>query len=51
MANSTIDSPYEAHIEDSDSDYAEQLYGQLPPDHVGFMEGSLTDTRRRRNGT
>jgi hypothetical protein len=43
MNNSTIESPYVAHIEDSDADYGEQLYGQLPPDHVDFMGGSLKE--------
>jgi hypothetical protein len=37
MNNSTIDSPYVAHIEDADADYGEQLYDKLPEDLVGLL--------------
>jgi hypothetical protein len=37
MENSTIDSPYCPQIEDCDADYGEQLYGNMPPDKVGFL--------------
>ena len=32
MADSTIESPYNAVIEDGDADYGERLYDQLPED-------------------
>jgi hypothetical protein len=32
MAESTVESPYAAVIDDSDADFAERLYNQLPPD-------------------
>jgi len=37
MENSTIESPYVAQIEDSDADYGEELYDQMPQDKVGLL--------------
>jgi hypothetical protein len=37
MEDSTIDSPFVAHIEDSDADYGSELYDQLPPDHIDLL--------------
>ena len=37
VADSTQETPWNAAIEDSDSDYAERLYDQVPKDKVGFM--------------
>ena len=37
MEDSTIQSPYEPQIGDSDADYGEKLYDQMPQDKVGFM--------------
>lgn len=46
MNDSTIDSPYVAHIEDCDADYGEYLYDNLPTDRVGFMP----PTEKQQNG-
>jgi hypothetical protein len=37
MNDSTIDSPFVAHIEDSDGDYGEYLYDNMPTDRVGLL--------------
>ena len=37
MNDSTIDSPFVAHIEDSDADYGEFLYDNMPTDRVGIL--------------
>ncbi len=37
MAESTVESPYNAVIEDGDADYGQRLYDQLPPDHIGLL--------------
>ena len=36
-AENTIESPYNAVFDDSEADYIERLYDQLPPDKVGFL--------------
>jgi hypothetical protein len=48
MADSTIDSPYDPQISDSDADYGERLYGDnLPADHVGFMPPNERNRSKR----
>jgi hypothetical protein len=37
MADSTVESPYNAVIEDGDADYGERLYDQLPVDHLKLL--------------
>ena len=37
MQDSTVDSPYVAHFEDSDADFPERLYDNLPTDRVGLL--------------
>jgi hypothetical protein len=48
MNDSVIDSPYVAHIEDSDADYGEYLYDNLPDDRVGFMPPTEKQTNGRK---
>jgi hypothetical protein len=37
VANSTLESPWNTQIEDSDADFAQPLFDELPIDRVGFM--------------
>lgn len=37
MDDSTLESPFNAEIEDGDADYGEYLFDNLPDDRVGFM--------------
>lgn len=37
VAENTVESPYNAVFADSDADYIERLYDQLPPDHIGIL--------------
>ena len=47
MENSTIESPYVAQIEDSDADYGEQLYDNLPGDRIGLLPSNEKNRRKR----
>ncbi len=47
MENSTVDSPYVAHIEDSDADYGEKLYDNVPGDRVGLMPPNEKNRNKR----
>lgn len=40
MEDSTIESPYNAVLEDSDCDLPEQLFDRMPPDNVGHLPKS-----------
>jgi len=46
MEDSTVESPYVEQIGDSDADYGERLYDQLPGDRVGLMPS--TEKKRKR---
>jgi hypothetical protein len=36
-ADNTIESPFNAAMEDTDADYPQRLYDQLPEDNIGLM--------------
>lgn len=47
MQDSTIDSPYVPVIEDSDADFGQKLYDNMPADRVGFMPSNEKNRNKR----
>lgn len=45
VEDSTAETPWNADISDSDADWGEQLYDNLPDDRVGFMPGEKKSKR------
>ena len=46
MENSTVEGPYVPQIEDSDADYGEKLYGEMPGDRIGLMPSNEKKRKR-----
>lgn len=47
MNDSTVESPYNAVLEDSDSDLPEMLYDRVPGDRVGLMPSNEKQRSKR----